>query len=117
MDWQARAIGLRVGGHRGASAVAPENTYPAFEAAIEQGAAYTETDIRRTADGALVLVHDATLDRTTDAAGPVAAMTLAELARVDAGGWFGEAFRGQRIPELGAKYGITLEEIGEGASA
>jgi glycerophosphoryl diester phosphodiesterase len=102
VDWRARGIGLRVGGHRGASAVAPENTYAAFEQAIRDGASYTETDIRATSDGVLVLVHDATLDRTTDGSGPVSAMTLEELRRLDAGSWFGEAFHDERIPELPA---------------
>jgi len=100
VDWRARSIGLRVGGHRGASAVAPENTYAAFERAITDGGAYTETDVRATSDGALVLVHDATLDRTTDGSGPVAGLTLEELRRLDAGSWFDASFRGQRVPEL-----------------
>lgn len=100
MDWRARGTGLRVGGHRGASAVAPENTYAAFEQAIRDGAEYTETDIQVTSDGAFVLVHDATLDRTTDGHGPVSANTLEELRRLDAGSWFGPAFRGELIPEL-----------------
>jgi glycerophosphoryl diester phosphodiesterase len=100
VDWRARGIGLRVGGHRGASAVAPENTYAAFEQAVAQGAEYAETDIRRTADGELVLVHDATLDRTSDGRGPVSSITLADLRRLDAGSWYCEAFRGERIPEL-----------------
>jgi glycerophosphoryl diester phosphodiesterase len=126
VDWRARGVGLRVGGHRGASAVAPENTFPAFEVALRQGAAYTETDIRRTADGALVLLHDATLDRTTDGHGPVAETTLAELGRVDAGGWFGDGFRGERIPELGTflrwiegnpSFGAALEVKASGVGA
>lgn len=100
VDWRARQVGLRVGGHRGASALAPENTYAAFERALADGGEYTETDIRVTSDGALVLIHDATLDRTTDASGPVSAMTLADVRRLDAGSRFGEAFRGERIPEL-----------------
>ena len=100
MDWRARGIGLRVGGHRGASAVAPENTYAAFERAIADGGAYTETDVRATSDGALVLVHDATLDRTTDGSGPVAGLTLEELRKLDAGAWFDPSFRGERVPEL-----------------
>lgn len=100
MDWRARGIGLRVGGHRGASAVAPENTYAAFEQAIKDGGLFTETDIRATSDGELVLVHDVTLDRTTDGRGPVSASTLERLRELDAGSWFGEPFRGQRIPEL-----------------
>lgn len=102
MDWRARGIGLRVGGHRGASAAAPENTWAAFEEAARQGAVYSETDIRRTADGELVLNHDATVDRTTNGHGPVSAMTLASLRELDAGAWFGDGFRGQRIPELRA---------------
>ena len=100
MDWRARGIGLRVGGHRGASAVAPENTYAAFEQAVAEGAAYAETDIRSTADGELVLVHDATFDRTSDGRGAVSSMTLADVRRLDAGAWYGEAFSGERIPEL-----------------
>jgi glycerophosphoryl diester phosphodiesterase len=100
VDWRARGIGLRVGGHRGASAAAPENTYAAFERAIADGGVYTETDVRASSDGALVLVHDPTLDRTTDGSGPVAALTLEELRGLDAGSWFDETFRGQRIPEL-----------------
>jgi glycerophosphoryl diester phosphodiesterase len=100
VDWRARGIGLRVGGHRGASAVAPENTYAAFEQAVAQGAEYAETDIRRTADGELILLHDATLDRTSDGHGPVSSMRLADVRRLDAGAWHGDAFRGERIPEL-----------------
>jgi glycerophosphoryl diester phosphodiesterase len=100
VDWRARGVGLRVGGHRGASAKAPENTYAAFERAIADGALYTETDVRATSDGALVLVHDPTLDRTTDGSGPVSALTLEELRRLDAGSWFDASFRGQRIPAL-----------------
>jgi len=102
MDWRARSIGLRVGGHRGASAAAPENTWAAFEQAVAEGAAYVETDIRRTADGALVLLHDSTLERTTDGTGPVSAVSRAELDLLDAGAWFGDRFRGQRIPGFAA---------------
>ncbi len=100
MDWRARRVGLRVGGHRGASAVAPENTYAAFEQALLDGAEYTETNIRATSDGALILLHDPTVDRTTDGHGPVSSLTLDEVRKLDAGSWFGEPFRGQRIPEL-----------------
>jgi glycerophosphoryl diester phosphodiesterase len=95
--------------HRGASAEAPENTLAAFELAVAQGADALELDVRLTADGAPVVCHDATLDRTTDAAGPLAARTLAQLRGVDAGARFtpdGGAtypYRGQgvRIPTLG----------------
>jgi glycerophosphoryl diester phosphodiesterase len=100
VDWRARAIGLRVGGHRGSSAVAPENTYAAFERSVHDGAEYVETDIRRSADGHLVLMHDATLERTTNGHGPVSGATLAELVEIDAGSWFGARFAGQRVPRF-----------------
>ena len=126
MDWRARGVGLRVGGHRGASAIAPENTWVAFEEAVQQGAAYTETDIRRTADGQLVILHDATVDRTTDGHGPVSALTLAALADLDAGSWFEDRFLGQRIPEFRAflqwiegqpGFGAALEVKASGVGA
>lgn len=100
MDWRARGIGLRVGGHRGSSAAAPENTYTSFEQAEADGAHYVETDIRRTLDGALVLLHDASLDRTTDGGGPVAETGIEAIRRLDAGSWFGEGSRGERVPEF-----------------
>jgi glycerophosphoryl diester phosphodiesterase len=95
--------------HRGASAEAPENTLPAFAAAVERGADALELDVRLTADGAPVVMHDATLDRTTDRTGPVAALTLAGLRGVDAGWRFtpdlGRTYpwrgRDARIPTLG----------------
>lgn len=116
MDWRARGVGLRVGGHRGASAVAPENTYAAFERALADGAVYTETDVRATNDGALVLLHDATLDRTTDGAGPVSAITLEGLRELDAGAWFDASFRGQRVPELPAFLTWIESHAGFGAA-
>jgi len=86
--------------HRGASALAPENTMVAFEKAIEQGADAIELDLHMSQDGELVVIHDDTLDRTTDGSGPVHQRSLAELTRLDAGRWFGEGFAGQRIPRL-----------------
>ena len=62
--------------HRGSSAEAPENTLPAFEAAVRRGADAVELDVRLTADGAPVVIHDETLDRTTDRTGPVRGFTL-----------------------------------------
>jgi glycerophosphoryl diester phosphodiesterase len=95
--------------HRGASAWAPENTLAAFELALQQGADALELDVRLTADRAPVVIHDPTLDRTTDRSGPVAGITLAELRGADAGARFtpdrGRSFpfRGQglRVPTLG----------------
>jgi glycerophosphoryl diester phosphodiesterase len=96
--------------------VAPENTWPAFEAAMHQGAAYTETDIRRTSDGQLVILHDPTVDRTTNGRGPVSELTLAELGELDAGSWFADGFRGQRIPEFRALLGWIEGQPGFGAA-
>jgi glycerophosphoryl diester phosphodiesterase len=79
--------------HRGASADRPENTLPAFELAIDQGADVIECDVRRTSDGALLLMHDATVDRTTSGSGPLREMTAAEAQALDAG-------EGERIPAL-----------------
>ncbi len=94
--------------HRGASAHAPENTLPAFELAVSQGADAFELDVRLTRDGAPVVIHDATLERTTSLTGPVRARTLAELRAADAGRWYtpdaGRTMpcrdRGVRIPTL-----------------
>lgn len=86
--------------HRGHRAAAPENTMAAFEAAAESGADMIELDVTRSRDGHLVVIHDDTLDRTTNGAGPVSARTLDELRALDAGSWFGPHFAGQRLPTL-----------------
>jgi glycerophosphoryl diester phosphodiesterase len=83
-------------GHRGAAGHAPENTLAAIETGIALGADFVEVDVRRTADGALVALHDATVRRTTDGTGRVAALSLREVKALDAGG-------GERIP--------TVEEV------
>lgn len=72
----------------------------AFEKAIELGADVIELDLHVSCDGDLVVIHDETLDRTTDGQGPVHVRSLQELKRLDAGRWFGEGFAGQRIPTL-----------------
>ncbi len=86
--------------HRGASADAPENTVVAFREASRQQADAIEIDVRMTKDSMLVVIHDATVDRTTDGSGEVAEMTFAEIRTLDAGGWFGKKFSGERIPSL-----------------
>jgi glycerophosphoryl diester phosphodiesterase len=86
--------------HRGSSARSPENTLPAFEAAIREGADAIEFDVRRTGDGVPVVLHDATLDRTTTGRGLLRDVTLASLRRLDAGAWFDGRFRGARVPTL-----------------
>ena len=87
-------------GHGGASAVAPENTIAAFEQAIADGADGIELDLRLTRDDQLVVIHDASLERTTNGSGAVRDRTLRELKRLDAGGWRGPRFAGQRIQTL-----------------
>ncbi|NOR49715.1 MAG: glycerophosphodiester phosphodiesterase, partial [Desulfuromonadales bacterium] len=71
--------------HRGASCCAPENTLAAFTLAVDNGADGLELDIHLSRDGVPVVIHDETLERTTDGCGPVAEMTLQQLQRLDAG--------------------------------
>jgi len=87
--------------HRGLLLDAPENTLTNFQACLDVHLGF-EFDVRRTRDGVLVCLHDDTLDRTTDGAGPVTETTLAELEKLDAGAWFGPAFRGTRVPTIDA---------------
>jgi glycerophosphoryl diester phosphodiesterase len=86
--------------HRGYSAVAPENTLPAFAAALRGGATIVEFDVRTTADGVAVVIHDRTLERTTTGSGPVWEAGYDELRALDAGGWFSPAYAGVRVPSL-----------------
>ena len=89
--------------HRGASGEAPENTLAAFSLAVEQGAQVIELDVHMTRDGYPVIIHDATVNRTTDSTGLVWEKTMTELQDLDAGSWFGTQFSGERVP--------TLEEV------
>ncbi len=84
--------------HRGASSYAPENTFAAFDLAIRMGARHIELDVEATRDGHIVVIHDDTVDRTTDGSGPVAGHTLETLQALDAGSWFGGEFASERIP-------------------
>jgi len=86
--------------HRGASHEAPQNTLAAFLLAAELGADGIELDVQLTKDGALVVIHNFTLESTTDGQGPVQDRTLAELKELDAGAWFDPVFAGQRLPTL-----------------
>lgn len=86
--------------HRGASSCAPENTMAAFAAAVAGGADGLELDIHLSCDGVPVVIHDETLERTTDGCGHVAEMTLQQLQRLDAGSWFSADFKGEPIPVL-----------------
>lgn len=86
--------------HRGVSALAPENTLPAFQKAIDLGYSYVETDIHYTLDGVPVLMHDEFVDRTTDGFGYVSFYSLAQLKKLDAGAYKGEEWKGTRVPTL-----------------
>ena len=88
--------------HRGLVQHAPENTLPAFEAAIALETAI-ELDVHQTRDGQLVVIHDKTVDRTTNGTGDVSQMTLAEIRKLDAGSWFHPVFMDVKVP--------TLEEV------
>jgi len=89
--------------HRGFSKAAPENTLAAYRKAIELRPDFMECDVRRTKDGQLIVIHDKTVDRTTNGKGLVADMTMAELRQLDAGSWVGPEFAGEKLP--------TFEEV------
>lgn len=84
--------------HRGDSSIAPENTMPAFESTTNTGAEYFEIDLRLSKDGVPVVIHDKTVDRTTNGTGAVAEMTIDELRALDAGSWFSDSYVDTRIP-------------------
>ncbi len=86
--------------HKGANAVAPENTYAAARQAIEWGADYVEVDVWTSRDGEMVILHDSTVDRTTDGSGYVVSLTTNQLSALDAGQWFSPRFAGEPIPVL-----------------
>jgi len=94
--------------HRGASTAAPPNTLAAFEKAIELGADGIEFDVHLSADGVPVVIHDFTVNGTTNGSGRVASLTLVQLKQLDAGSYFDPAFAGERIPTLAE----VLEAVG-----
>ena len=99
--------------HRGASGTFPENTLSAFRAAIDAGADMCELDVQLTRDGAVVVIHDDTVERTTDGKGEVAKLTLEEIKRLDAGAKFkGGAIKSERIPTLDEVFSVTSGKCG-----
>ncbi|HVY53059.1 MAG TPA: glycerophosphodiester phosphodiesterase family protein [Gammaproteobacteria bacterium] len=100
MDLYNLNINPPVIAHRGASAYAPENTMAAFQKAKELGARWVEFDVMLTACDEPVIIHDTTLDRTTNAKGEVNKFTNNVLQTLDAGSWFGSQFTGEKIPTL-----------------
>jgi glycerophosphoryl diester phosphodiesterase len=99
----------RYAAHRGAGKLAPENTLAAMRAGFEHGYRMVEFDVKLSADGVAFLLHDDTLDRTTNARGPADALTWAELSRLDAGSWHSRAYAGEKIPTFAevAKWAIA----------
>jgi len=105
----------RIIGHRGVRGRAPENTLAGFRKAAAMGLSWVEFDVALTADDVPVLLHDATLERTTDGKGPLAEADWAQIRELDAGSWFGPEFAGEKIPSLEEAMGL-LEELGLGAN-
>lgn len=99
-------------GHRGAPRAAPENTLSSFELAIRQGADLVELDLHLSTDKQLVVIHDDTVDRTTDGTGPVGDLSLAELRALDAGSWVHPKFCGEQIPTLSEALELSAGRAG-----
>jgi glycerophosphoryl diester phosphodiesterase len=102
-------------GHRGAAASAPENTLAGLRVARALGAAWVEFDVHLSGDGRCILLHDDTVDRTTDGSGSASRLSFAALRELDAGAWFGAQFAGERIPAFEEAIEL-LGELGLGAN-
>lgn len=105
----------RIIGHRGAAGLAPENTLVSMRTAAALGARWVEFDVHLSADSVPVLLHDDTLERTTDGKGAVAAHGVDHLRTLDAGSWFSDAFAGERLPTLEQAIQL-LANLGLGAN-
>ncbi|GAB5407919.1 MAG: glycerophosphodiester phosphodiesterase [Balneolaceae bacterium] len=103
--------GFVVIAHRGASYYAPENTHSAFKLAIEMKAEMIELDVSLSKDGITVVVHDETVDRTTDGEGSVGSFTLKELKNLETGSWFDTEFSGEPFPTLVEVLAYTKDKI------
>ncbi|WP_076465146.1 glycerophosphoryl diester phosphodiesterase [Actinomyces mediterranea] len=107
----------RIYGHRGAPSLAPENTIASFSKAMEAGARWFEFDVDIIGDGSLIVIHDDTLDRTTNGSGRYYSLSYSDIRRLDAGKWFSDVYRFERIPEAAdviefantANMGMNLE--------
>src|SRR5947208_2872789 len=98
--------------HRGEHLRHPENTMPAFRAAVDAGADFIEVDVRTTSDGKLVLMHDASVDRRTDGHGDIAALTFDAIRQLDAGIKFGQQFAGVKVPTFDEVLEFARGKIG-----
>ena len=97
--------------HRGASAYAPENTLAAFELAIQAGAQAIELDAKLSADGQVIVIHDQSVDRTTNGSGKVTKIPFSAMRELDAGSSFSVKFRGERIPTLDKVFEVVGRRI------
>ncbi|XCB29432.1 glycerophosphodiester phosphodiesterase family protein [Arcanobacterium hippocoleae] len=86
--------------HRGLNTIAPENTFSAFNAAINRGINWIETDVDALGDGTPIIIHDTSLDRTTDKSGSYYDLSASDLPNIDAGSWFSPEFAAEKIPTL-----------------
>ena len=104
--------------HRGCSSLAPENTYSAWIKAIDAGADYFELDIQLSSDDSMMIIHDATLHRTTNGTGLVSSFTYEQLRLLDAGSWFSSEYTGEKIPTFAealqlAKNNVNIDVVAE----
>jgi glycerophosphoryl diester phosphodiesterase len=97
--------------HRGNSALAPENTLAAFAKALESRAESCELDVHLSADGEVIVMHDAAVDRTTNGTGEISQTTLRQLKALDAGSWFGPEFAGEPVPTLAEVVALVGNKI------
>lgn len=109
--------------HRGASGSAPENTMAAFSKALEIGVDGVELDVHASADGKVVVMHDGSLDRTTNMQGKISELPWQQIQTADAGSWFGSEFAGEQVPQLCdaldliCKQAIAVVEVKDGNAA
>ncbi len=111
MSWLEKLPQPVIFAHRGASAWAPENTLAAFRLAIEHGAPSIELDVKLTADRQVVVLHDQTVDRTTNGHGDLRQFTLADLRELDASNRFSAQYQGERIPTLAEVFEAVGEQV------
>ncbi len=111
MSWLEKLPQPVVFAHRGASAWAPENTLAAFRLAVEHGAPAIELDVKLTADRQVVVLHDQTVDRTTNGHGDLSQFTLADLRKLDAGSFFSAQYQGEKIPTLVEVFEAVGEQV------
>lgn len=107
-----RAAGVDVIAHRGASAYAPENTLSSFGLAIDQGADWFELDCTLSSDGEIIVIHDDTVDRTTNGTGAVVELTFEQLRKLDAGSWKDARFAGEKLPTLDESLNLGARRSG-----